>query len=954
MRPPVSFRPRIGPALGVVPTIAAQRRMSRDAATGAPIAVTYHGGSVMTGGVTVHTIFWAPAGYAFEGSPGGGVPSYEQLIKQFLADVAHDSGAPGTCTTSECDAYTVLAQYAEGTAVGAVTPGEYAVSYDPAADSVDDTNPYPARVDQCASPAGTDTCLTDGQIQAEVDRVVEGTPGAPRGLANVWLVFLPPGVDECVVAGSCGTNAFAGYHAISNLDGHGVTVYAVIVDPIIELQVPPGGDPNGFPDAEATVDTAAHELVEAITDPEGTGWMDPSGFEVGDKCDVGPQVGTPLGFASDGSPYNQVIDSHRYLIQDFWANLDSAGGAGCVQATTSTANPLPLPQVNLRQFNPVVSGNVNRLPGGGIGVRVTLLREGPDGAPQAVARASTTTAADGSWSVSLAPHAPGDDRDEIDVDYSGAGAPQPSHQVILTGNGGDPFEEAGWTGWSDLDAGAAVASAPGPSSVTLAPCFQTGVLTLTIDGVATPQSPTDLCDTQTDAATVPTGPIAPRDVLAVTSNDNRAFAPPSAPAPNPLGGLVSLTVRLGEAGAVPQFTSPLAPLFTPTGVPVCSADLELEAVFCVGLVAGRSYTVDDGRAHAGTIADQDGSLLVDLPVRGGDSVVLSNGSRALSTLHVARLRAAIDGEEAFLARGSCQPGDYYGAPPSGGDGGPPGGGDGARPSGGYGAAPSGGYGAPPGGGSATDAVPPPGAPTTPDNGGIALTGEICPLNGRAAGLPSDAIAQTDDLSGGLTETEVPDLEDTSPIEGETVYGSFVALAETGLSLPGNLFLPTDLVTRVSVAISPMTGGRPVFRARNVDTPFGVNVPALYPGTYVATWSLTDTNGDTRLVQTRFIERPGGAARANAAISCRRLRPGRLRCALRFAGAFAHLNGQVRIRIARGGRVVALGHGRVRDGRASLTVRELRVPAPGAWTVTLVLVVPHEPPQTIVLRPKRLL
>src|SRR5207253_10486008 len=87
-----------------------------------------------------------------------------------------------------------------------------------------------------------------------------------------------------------------------------------------------------------------------------------------------------------------------------------------------------------------------------------------------VARASTTTAGDGSWRVSLAPHAVGDDRDEIDVDYSGAGAPQPSHQVILTGNGGNPFNEAGWTGWTALDDGSAV----GSSSLALAPCFQSG------------------------------------------------------------------------------------------------------------------------------------------------------------------------------------------------------------------------------------------------------------------------------------------------------------------------------------------------------------------------------------------------------------------------------------------------------------------------------------------------
>ena len=93
---------------------------------------------------------------------------------------------------------------------------------------------------------------------------------------------------------------------------------------------PPGSDPQGNPEAEPTVDTIAHEAVEAITDPDGTGWMDPNGFETGDKCENGPQQGTPLGYAPNGAPYNQVINGQQYLIQDMWS--DARGG--CVPAST--------------------------------------------------------------------------------------------------------------------------------------------------------------------------------------------------------------------------------------------------------------------------------------------------------------------------------------------------------------------------------------------------------------------------------------------------------------------------------------------------------------------------------------------------------------------------------------------------------------------------------------------
>src|SRR5947209_13599249 len=56
-----SFRARIRGALGLVPPANRLGQLSTgDVATGALTPETYHGGPVMTGGVTIHTIFWAP------------------------------------------------------------------------------------------------------------------------------------------------------------------------------------------------------------------------------------------------------------------------------------------------------------------------------------------------------------------------------------------------------------------------------------------------------------------------------------------------------------------------------------------------------------------------------------------------------------------------------------------------------------------------------------------------------------------------------------------------------------------------------------------------------------------------------------------------------------------------------------------------------------------------------
>ncbi|HEY6474690.1 MAG TPA: hypothetical protein VIY26_17475, partial [Acidimicrobiales bacterium] len=701
------FHPRVRNALGLVPPANSQGKFSAqtDVASGAPTPVTYHGGSVMAGGITMHLIFWTGGTNPFQGQPAGAPADYVGMVERLFTDVSHDSGAM-------TNIFSVLPQFAEGTTRGAITPGDYSIAFNAAnaSDVIMDSDPYPPVANQCASPNNTAICITDGQVQTEVDHIVS-THGGGRGLHNMWFMVLPGGVDECITAGVCGTNAFGAYHAVSDV-GHGPTIYAVSIDPIIEGNVSPGADPQGYPDAEAAMDADVHETVEAMTDPEGIGYMDPNGFEVADKCEFGPQVGNPLGFAPDGSPFNQLVNGHEYLFQEMWSNDDNS----CVQRTNQTGSPLPLPQVNFTQFSPVVGGNIeSNTPG--VGVKVTLVRADAAGNPVNVAQATTTTAANGTWSLSLAPHAVGDDRDEIDVDYSHNGAPSPSHQVILTGNGGNPFTESGWTGWTALDNGSMLTNDPslGGPSLSMSPCFQTGVLVGTFDGAAlvgpNGEGMTDTCNTQTGIATLPLPRnAAAGDVVTDSSNDNRAFSPPDGATPNGVGGLVNLTVPVGEADAVSLFTSPME-FFTPSGFPTCTADLEGRSLTCSGLVAGGNYAAADGGAHASGTADGNGTVTIPLTVKGGDVVALSNGARSVTTLHVANLRADIDGEQTVLAGGTCAPGQYYGSP--------------------LGEAP-------------TNASA--GAPSA-IAGGAALTGEICPMGGSAAGLPSSPIVQTDELSG---------------------------------------------------------------------------------------------------------------------------------------------------------------------------------------------------------------
>lgn len=694
-----TFKPRIANALGLVPPN--NMRASQIApvlAIAAHNPLTYHGAQVMAHGVTVHTIFWGPKG-SFNRSPRHGVLGYEALIEQFFTDIARDSG-------KNSNVYSTLIQYAEGTRPGAITPGKYAISYSKSKDNLIDTHPYPSKQGRCTSPRKSiHTCVTDTAVQHEINRVIERTHGK-RGLTQLWFIFTPPKVDECISKNSCGTNAFLGYHSVSDL-GHGAVIYAIAIDPLIEGAVPKHQDPEGNPEAEDTIDTAAHETEEAITDPEGVGYMDPNGFEVADKCER-PVLGKPLGHAPDGAPYNQLVNHHEYLFQEMWSN----DNGGCVQRTTATRNPLPLPQVNLTQFSSRVTGNIERRKGG-VHVKVSLLRSSATHKPVAVAGASTTTKADGSWSLSLARHAVGDDRDEIIVQYSGSGAPAPHRQSILTGNGGNPFTESGWTGWLDMDNGSHAGQHP---SLKFGPCFQTGVEHYAIGGKTAAGSPTKFCSTKTGVATVHlSSPLKASQAVTWSSNDNRAFAPVGGgPAPNANGGLVNLTVNVGEPGSVSLFSNPkvLSHFFEQSGFPTCTAFLSRDRVSCAGLVPGASYRLSDGAKHASAKANAKGIAAGHLAIKGGDVIALSNGSRVLTRLHVAHLHVVVKGNRNTASGGSCQAGEYYGPAPAK-------------------------------------------APTNNNHagsltGGIALTGEICPLSGKARGLPIAHVEQTDELSGGMT------------------------------------------------------------------------------------------------------------------------------------------------------------------------------------------------------------
>jgi PKD repeat protein len=280
----------------------------------------YHGGSVMHSN-RVHAIFWFPPGYTLP-------PAYRSVIDQYFSDVAAASG--GTTNVYSSDP-----QYTDSTAAAA-----YSSSVAP---DIVDTNAFPTR--QGCADSATSVCYSDGQITAEIDRLIANAPGGPlpRGSHELYFLFTPPNVGSCYDSQSCAFTQFCAYHSDFG-QGSGDTLYANMPYGASASQggCGPTESLNGNAAADLEVSLISHEHNEAITDPFGTGWYAADGQENGDECayNYGALQGGGLG---SGGAFNQVIGADHYLLQQEWSNsaggcVQSAGPAPTVAAPTAALN----------------------------------------------------------------------------------------------------------------------------------------------------------------------------------------------------------------------------------------------------------------------------------------------------------------------------------------------------------------------------------------------------------------------------------------------------------------------------------------------------------------------------------------------------------------------------------------------------------------------------------------
>ena len=163
------------------------------------------------------------------------------------------------------------------------------------------------------------TSLSDAAIQAVVSgALVSGH--LPYDTSGVYFVLTS--ADVTASSGFC--TQYCGWHTHGTINGFDIK-YSFVGNPdrcpsSCEAQ---STGPNGNAGADGMASIIAHELEEAVTDPDLNAWYDRRGAENADKCAW--TFGTTF-TTSNGSLANMTLGGLNFLIQRNWVN---ASGGFC-------------------------------------------------------------------------------------------------------------------------------------------------------------------------------------------------------------------------------------------------------------------------------------------------------------------------------------------------------------------------------------------------------------------------------------------------------------------------------------------------------------------------------------------------------------------------------------------------------------------------------------------------
>jgi len=164
------------------------------------------------------------------------------------------------------------------------------------------------------------TSLSDTQIRQVVSDAITG--GLPASDNAVYFVLTS--ADVTASSGFC--TQYCGWHTHATIASKDIK-YSFVGDSTrcaSSCQAQAIG-PNGSSGADGMASIIAHELEEAVTDPDLNAWYDRRGYENADKCAW--TFGST--YTSNGADANMNIGGHDWLIQQNWVN---ASGGYCAKS----------------------------------------------------------------------------------------------------------------------------------------------------------------------------------------------------------------------------------------------------------------------------------------------------------------------------------------------------------------------------------------------------------------------------------------------------------------------------------------------------------------------------------------------------------------------------------------------------------------------------------------------
>ena len=244
--------------------------------------VRYQGGPVMTGANAVYAIYYGDFPLT------GARNDSRAILDDFL------TGMGGTSIFAVNSTYTD----------GAGTPVPRTLAYDRATHSALDAYSLGPQPTNAEVPLIVAEAIHSGRLPLDDD--------------GVYVVFVSPDATRHLQ-----TCAFH-HWSTDIMQGHVVKWASVPLFTGKDMQRCSGSlhvygesnSPNDNIEADTAIDSAFHEVSEALTDPEGTGWVsDDHGVENGDPCtfNYGPGYVAP-----NGTHANANFGGRDYLFQTLW------------------------------------------------------------------------------------------------------------------------------------------------------------------------------------------------------------------------------------------------------------------------------------------------------------------------------------------------------------------------------------------------------------------------------------------------------------------------------------------------------------------------------------------------------------------------------------------------------------------------------------------------------------